>query len=520
MFIGRNLSIFIAIFFAMLLCAEPQIKHCARAAKRYKQSGPKFFSYFRLTKTSMKTAIIKKYTLLPICILFYWQSLAQQSSFFTYLPGERMRTFECTKDGGYIVITNADNYSVTKLDSLGQIQWFYTNNQFDGLDSSNNLRIIKPTLDNGYIAAGSIELINDYKMILIKFDSLGVVKWKKHYNNNNIGVKGYLDLIVENDSTYTVLGTDTSGYFTTKVSKYGDTSSSKTIHHSLNFYVPTKIEKVNNEYFVFGRGNAFIDSSYFYFERILKLDSSRNIISITSNTDTSSLSFNNGKCFGSENSLLWYNHFDVGNGTIFRQVNSFNLNGIQSYSKITDLYEANFESDSTIIGVSANPPQLSDTNYIYRYNFISDTKHKIGFIVPSTILNYEFNDFKKDFNNNILVSGSIDPNGFKSPFLARIPDTTIVGIKKEAKSETANFFIYPNPTNNDINIKLSNDFNDEIHFYNIEIFNLLGSKILEVANITNIIFPIDVHLWKKGVYILKITPDNRQLISYTKLTIY
>ncbi|MBK9477496.1 MAG: hypothetical protein IPP56_03390 [Bacteroidetes bacterium] len=82
-----------------------------------------------------------KKNLILLILLITLRASAQLNPFITNLPGERMVSFECTKDGGYIANTVSNNYAITKLDSNGQIKWTYINNQFDGTDSSNGLAI-------------------------------------------------------------------------------------------------------------------------------------------------------------------------------------------------------------------------------------------------------------------------------------------------------------------------------------------------------------------------------------------
>ena len=175
---------------------------------------------------------MKKY-LFNALILIAFSAAAQQNPFLRYLPGERMISFECTRDGGYITITASNNYAITKLDSTGQIQWAYINNQFDGVDSINNLAQVKQTLDGGYIGVGSIEVNNDYDMIAVKLDSLGNVIWKCRYDR--VYLEGFSDLIVEKDSSFTALGTDTSGSFTVRISKLGILTATKWISSNSNF---------------------------------------------------------------------------------------------------------------------------------------------------------------------------------------------------------------------------------------------------------------------------------------------
>jgi hypothetical protein len=441
-------------------------------------------------------------------------SLAQPGNFFTYLPGERIHSFECLKDG-YIAATSGDNFAVAYLDSTGQINWTYINNQFDGLDSSNYLGVIKQTLDGGFVGVGSIDIGIDYKMIIVKLDSFGNLKWKKQHNTNSVGVKGYLDLIIENDSSFTVLGVDTSGGFTVNVSKLGDTSIVKKIPRNLNFFLGYKFLKNNNNYFVFGRGTF----GNYSFERIALLDSSRNLISISTNSDTATLSYKIGKCYNGGTQLLWYNGYSKSNGSTYSQIDAFDYGGNPSSQQTTSLYEANFESDSTLLGVEYIP-QSSDSNFIYQYNFRSNSQTKIGVIIPSLVLDYNFFDFQRDLKNNILVSGLMDPGGFNSPFLARVIDIASVGITSASKGEiVSDFRIFPNPTCTDFYIQPVG-YLGHTNSYSIAMYDMIGKEVLSFLMSSVEQTLIDTRLFSKGIYILKISGRNNQIITTKKVIIY
>ena len=65
--------------------------------------------------------------------------------------------------------------------------------------------------------------------------------------------------------------------------------------------------------------------------------------------------------------------------------------------------------------------------------------------------------------------------------------------------------IYPNPTNNNFTISIDNYF---LNDFTIQIFNILGKKVLENVNSNS--NKVDISFLESGVYILKIKKENQQ----------
>jgi predicted acyl esterase len=84
-----------------------------------------------------------------------------------------------------------------------------------------------------------------------------------------------------------------------------------------------------------------------------------------------------------------------------------------------------------------------------------------------------------------------------------------VSIKEENKEEDANWFVYPNPANNEINIVTN--FADS---YTIRIFNLTGQLVMDSQGSGN--QKINIGALSTGIYIVKITTKNG-LIKSQKL---
>jgi len=78
----------------------------------------------------------------------------------------------------------------------------------------------------------------------------------------------------------------------------------------------------------------------------------------------------------------------------------------------------------------------------------------------------------------------------------------LAGIKETSKEITA-FNVYPNPTNNTLNIYSTTSFISEIN-----IFNLTGQKVLSVNNLNFQHYTINNITLPKGIYIVNVTNSN------------
>ena len=137
---------------------------------------------------------------------------------------DRANEIKKTSDNGYIIIgtTSSDDgdisinsglsdFWVTKLDSLGNLEWEKTY----GGASHDSAYSINETLDGGYILGGTIN--SDYG--LIKLDSLGNLEWEKTYGGSS------------GDRIYNIEETSDGGYIASgySASSDGDVSSNNGI---------------------------------------------------------------------------------------------------------------------------------------------------------------------------------------------------------------------------------------------------------------------------------------------------
>ena len=82
------------------------------------------------------------------------------------------------------------------------------------------------------------------------------------------------------------------------------------------------------------------------------------------------------------------------------------------------------------------------------------------------------------------------------------------GVGIEESQFEINISIYPNPTNGELFVDLSDINGIEIEF---SIANSLGEIVFKSAALAGEIHPIDIHLWSKGMYLICVTSDGRPI---------
>lgn len=464
--------------------------------------------------------MIKRY--LPIVLLFFFiNSYGQHTNYFRYFSGVSLNTFEPTRDGGCIVNCFNNNFIVSKIDSTGQTEWTYTNNQFNGQDSSNGLSVIRQTLDGGYIGVGALTPHgNDFDMIVIKFDSVGTIEWRRSFDIYFFDA--FSDVFVESDTTYLAIGSflnGTTAYnFISKLNKNGDTLwLKKDSIHQYNFGSVEGIFKINGFYYLFGQG---VDSANnFSIQKIAKYDNIGNLLNIFSCYDTASIALKGGKYYLSHDTILnSYMKMQTSAGVYYYQINKYDLNGNKIETHFTVLNEANFDSDSTIMGVELTYNPL-DSIFVLGEDFNTLIRFKFGYLFQDKNLPYEIKDFKRDKYSNILVGGNYDPDGFGlHPFIARFVDSvSAIGITTIEKTNDP-FLLFPNPASDQVTIRPPADFISKGYSYSFRLFDESGKEI-EVHN-QKLFFDYTINLshFPKGLYLIRILSNN-QPISLKKIII-
>ncbi|MBK9672334.1 MAG: T9SS type A sorting domain-containing protein [Bacteroidetes bacterium] len=205
-------------------------------------------------------------------------------------------------------------------------------------------------------------------------------------------------------------------------------------------------------------------------------------------------------------------------GVYYYQINKYDLNGNKIETHFTVLNEANFDSDSTIMGVELTYNPL-DSIFVLGEDFNTLIRFKFGYLFQDKNLPYEIKDFKRDKYSNILVGGNYDPDGFGlHPFIARFVDSvSAIGITTIEKTNDP-FLLFPNPASDQVTIRPPADFISKGYSYSFRLFDESGKEI-EVHN-QKLFFDYTINLshFPKGLYLIRILSNN-QPISLKKIII-
>ena len=90
-------------------------------------------------------------------------------------------------------------------------------------------------------------------------------------------------------------------------------------------------------------------------------------------------------------------------------------------------------------------------------------------------------------------------------FTLNVEDTSTLSTS-DLEINSFNFQVYPNPSNNEINVKLNN--ND--HIINIEIYSLIGKKVYKTSNNLD---KININHLPEGIYIIKAKGNKNSYIK-------
>ena len=145
---------------------------------------------------------------------------------------------------------------------------------------------------------------------------------------------------------------------------------------------------------------------------------------------------------------------------------------------------------------------------IYTIRITSDTNQICDDILGE--INYVSGSWVME-NSNPYLNGTSYINGSSSSFDFYFTTTVGTSLGVDENSWVDNKIVYPNPTNNMVNIALSN--NTKIS--NIKLFDTLGRLVKSVNDINNTDFNFEIS-GVEGIYLLQIT-DNSGLTTTRKI---
>ncbi len=376
---------------------------------------------------------------------------------------ESLSNLELTTDGGYIIsgdssstasgdktenrINNSNDYWIVKLDSIGNVVW---DNTIGGNFNDNN-PVVKPTIDGGYIVSGysdsnsSVDKTQNsygnYDYWVVKLDANGVVQWDKTIGGDYVDYSIWL--VQSSDGNYYISGFSFSGV-----------SGLKT--------------EPNHQ------GDIWI----------VKLDSSGNI--------------------------LWENTIGGNYSEEFPYIYTTNDGGIimlcNSVSDISGDKTQNNRGISVTTFTDQETPDYwmvkLDSNGIVQWDKTIGGNLRDS-IFGNNVLQTSDGGFIVGGSSSSLISGDKTITNYGSPnfWILKLSPENL----ETNQTTLENSVVYPNPTNDIVNINFKEKLND----YTVKLSTIFGQQVLvkrfsQVANVT-----LEI-LGESGIYFLSIENENQE----------
>jgi hypothetical protein len=463
--------------------------------------------------------ILKKVLCFQILIIIALNLKAQYNPFFhTYsAAGDvAVASIDLVSDSGYILNasdggTNGGDFLVIKVDINGNEQWRYHNNKFDGLDSSNNLFVLKSTLDHGFIGGGIIDRdqsTGNFKdALVVKLDSNGNLEWEKLFDYS------YYDevnsIAINEDTTYLIAIRTYGKNVIVKINNSGDTLWTSSVPNPIisNFTSIDEILQVDSAFYFLAQVDSLTPTfNIVGFNTLIKTDTLGSLIWQKNYRDTASVYGNRYYRFSDDSTFL-INCVMASSSLYYMQQNRIDLQG-NWLSSVYPPFGGKFETDSTSyypVSGSVN----ADSVYLRKGNFITGNYRNIhGFLCLDCL----YSDFLLDKQEDFLISGVQDFLGRRGIVLKGI-DTLISVGDDVLPNNGESVRVFPNPTSEWIHFQMN-----KINNYNIQLFNALGDVVSEYSNLYLPSFSIKINSLPMGFYYYNIN-NGRQKIFAGKIII-
>jgi hypothetical protein len=428
-----------------------------------------------------------------------------------------------TLDGGYIITGstssigqgNTDMY-LLKLDSMGQVKFQKT---FGGVSNEIGKSIVQ-LADSNYVMAGytSSSGVGGYDVFLVKADKAGNLIWQKTYGGSDWDFANSMDTITGGGfiiagTTYSY-GKGNADGFVIKTDANGDTAWTKTFGGLKDDEFKSVIQTSDGNYALTGYTKSFNDSLGDVWA--LKLDV---------NGDTLWRKFYGGNKSDNGNQIIEHPTGDLyiaggsrsfGTGQLDGYLLRLNNNGTQLLFQIDNTSSSYQEFNSiaiskrsnnfvnaiakeTVSGFNAQSKMLEmnlGLSYINAIDFGSTLEDETRKIIATRDKGYVCIGYTYGYNSILsdCYFVKVDSN-LQGAFYS------IVSVY-EAQAENIQIIAYPNPTSNELNLKL----NSKTYIDKLKLYNLSGQEIsLSDRIISNQYDKITLNLedLESGIYFLK-----------------
>ena len=435
---------------------------------------------------------------------------AQSVNFYRQYSSTReliLNSIDTTSDGGYIsagFVKNSigSDYYVVKTDSLGIEQWRRENTLYNSLDSSNKMYAIKQLPDSSYIMCGEID---DFQVglgsrllgYLVKLDSNGGMIWEKMIGDTIDRI--FIDIQIFSDNSFLILGEKHDSTRILTLEKY-DSAGNSIWYQEYNFY-PDLI--YSNNTIVKCLNSDFLLLAHLNFGQnigIIRVDSTGNLIIKNAISGVSNEKGIAVKEIGNYSyELITRQELSPYNSRIF-QLDS--LLTISSVSTFSQLWSAAIVDSMIFYGAFLEM-------YVYKGNSFGDSIWYQYINEPTGIPNKTIVNRK----GCPVTCGNIDDGSatISVGFLLEVCDSTsttnINLLKDDVKLE-----IYPNPSNQNLNIMISEEF-----FLNADTIELFlydqGGELQRNFILTAPRLVIENDNLPPGVYIICLYSHSQSIIS-------
>ncbi|MCD4747292.1 MAG: T9SS type A sorting domain-containing protein [Bacteroidales bacterium] len=370
-----------------------------------------------------------------------------------------------TNDGGYIITGCKENEStlireiyLVKTNSMGNTTWTKT---FGGEYSQEGESVCQ-TSDDGYVICGTSSESPVSQILITKTDSVGDILWTKKFFNN-IRCKGY-SIKQTIDNGYIITGNyyPENGFspriYLIKTNEYGDTLWTNVFggEHSCE----GRCVQQTFDYGYIIAGSIQIPGFY-YNGYLVKTNEYGDTIWTKSHGTFRNESYCS-VCQTSDNGYIMA-------GSISTLEGDYNVFLLKSDNNGDSLWSKQYNAQASYLNEGGYSVQQTDDN---------------GFI----IVGYAFCDLFVDATEVYLIKTNEDG------VVTRISNNI---------SKDNEVYLFPNPTNNYLTLKVSSN-----NTFEIEIRNINGKLVFQKFNI-NQIEKIDLSSFPKGLYYLRIiNPEN------------
>jgi len=401
------------------------------------------------------------------------------------------------------------NYSITKVNSLGDTLWRRIGDLYNGQACCiSKGKLVVETSSGNYLIGGVYFPTPTSQIYLIMLDPSGNLIWEKIFGSPSIYMA--VDGIVEIDHTFllTCFYTDsgnTNHDFLMKINEMGDSLWSSTAFNYLISGYPESILKLTNNSFCI-IGTEFDSTSLVNQARISIIDSLGVVGQAIIMTDSANMTGHKVYKLKDNTFILVLRYLNSNDFKIVKLDSAYNLiwhNRISTFSSTLSFAELD-ENSLVFIG-------SRDAIYVWRIDSTGTINFHDIIYFPANFV--EVFDVVVSYGSKVLINGFYtnaqggDPY---IPFLVQLRDSTFLSTINSIYSN-AELELFPVPVEMNKTLKIKLPGNAGSQQATVKIINLLGQILFhkELIIFDENDFEVSLEGIEKGNYMLVISANNR-----------